>query len=105
MDDDRKKHDDQFEAALPLPLDEKHRTAKIEHGSKAHETAADIIRKRVEAAFKEGGDTAGSINIEKLNDHIEHSKHQKFIYELTSSGKSLHEIQAAWHEYYSGLSE
>lgn len=105
MDDNKKNRDDQFEAAFPLPLDEKHRTAKIVHGPKAHETAADIIRKRVDAAYKEGDGAADSVNIEKLNDHLEHSEHQKFIYELTSSGKSLHEVQEAWHEYYAGLNE
>lgn len=31
------------------------------------------------------------------------SKHQKFMHELSSSGKSLAEIQTAWHEYYQSL--
>jgi sortase A len=31
------------------------------------------------------------------------SKHQQFMYDLTTSGKSLADIQTAWHEYYVGL--
>ncbi|MBX4190891.1 sortase, partial [Candidatus Saccharibacteria bacterium] len=33
------------------------------------------------------------------------SKHQEFIYNLTNSGRPLHEINAAWHEYYAGLAD
>lgn len=31
------------------------------------------------------------------------SKHQQFMYELSTSGKSLAEIQTAWHQYYTDL--
>jgi sortase A len=31
------------------------------------------------------------------------SKHQKFMHELSTSGKSLAEIQTTWHNYYVGL--
>lgn len=31
------------------------------------------------------------------------SKHQQFMYQLSRSGKSLAEIQTAWHNYYIGL--
>lgn len=33
------------------------------------------------------------------------SKHQKYIAELNSSGKSIAEIQTAWHQYYQGLTD
>lgn len=33
------------------------------------------------------------------------SKHQQFMHELSQSGKSLAEIQTAWHNYYVGLSD
>ncbi len=33
------------------------------------------------------------------------SKHQQFMYELSTSGKSIVEIQTAWHNYYAGLSD
>lgn len=105
MDDAKKTNDDQFDAALPLPLDDKHKTAKIDHEA-SHKTAADLIRKKVEAAYKsEPPAAAETMDIKRLGDSIERSKHQQFIYELTSSGKSLSEIQAAWHDYYAALTE
>lgn len=33
------------------------------------------------------------------------SKHQTYMHKLNQSGKSLAEIQTAWHEYYAGLSD
>src|SRR4030095_6760682 len=33
------------------------------------------------------------------------SKHQKFMQELSESGKPVEEIQSAWHNYYIGLSD
>lgn len=33
------------------------------------------------------------------------SKHEQFMYELSTSGKSLADIQTAWHNYYVGLPE
>ena len=112
MDDDGKKHSDQFDAALPLPIDDAkdHNSAQIDHHGEAHSAtnnaAADVIRKRVEAAYKdEPGANTEAADIKKLGESIERSKHQEFIYELTSSGKPLHEINIAWHEYYAGLPE
>lgn len=34
---------------------------------------------------------------------VHRSKHQKYMHELSTSGKSLAEIQTAWHQYYVGL--
>jgi sortase A len=33
------------------------------------------------------------------------SKHQKYVESLMNSGKSIVEVQTAWHEYYQGLSD
>lgn len=68
--------------------------------------AADLIRKKVEAAY--ASEPNASAEVAKVkgaapSGHL--SKHQKFIYELTSSGKSLEEIQVEWHDYYASLSD
>ncbi len=34
-----------------------------------------------------------------------HSKHQAYMQQLTTSGKSLADIQTAWHKYYASLSD
>lgn len=106
MDDDDTKHADKFDAALPLPFDDRHDSAKISHRTKSGDTAVDLIRKRIDAVYaSEPAAQTESKDIQKLGDKLERSKHQEFIYELTSSGKPLHEIQVAWHEYYAGLPE
>jgi len=63
--------------------------------------AADLIRQKL-----------ANIYAEEPNSRIEQkeaiaarprSKHQQFMYELSTSGKSLAEIQTEWHSYYAGL--
>lgn len=103
MDSDDNKQSDQFDASLPLPIDSRGKTSKQPAADNA---AADLIRKKVDAAYEqEPSASSESKDLKKLGDSIERSKHQQFIYELTSSGKPLHEIQTAWHEYYAGLSD
>lgn len=79
---------------LPLPADP---------GGNA---AADLVRKKVEAAYKnEPNAVSEGLDIEELGTAIAHSKHQQFLHGLINSGKSAAEIQAAWHEYYAGLTD
>lgn len=82
-----------FNASLPLPTQPQ------------ADLAADLIRQRVEAAYQQEPSA-----VEEALDTIElgirpRSRHQQFITELTMSGKSLPEIQTAWHEYYAGLTD
>jgi sortase A len=66
--------------------------------------AADLVRKKVEAAYAGEPDAAtGAVDAAELGNSIKRSSHQDFIYNLTNSGKALSEIQNAWHEYYAGL--
>lgn len=106
MDDDTQKHSDQFDASLPLPLDDSHPSADIKHKEETANPAADLIRRKVEAAYSaEPNASTESKDLSKLKGKIERSKHQQFIYELTNSGRPLHEIQIAWHEYYAALTD
>jgi len=109
MDDNSHKQSDQFDAALPLPIDDVQKISKKRADEKESEessAAADIIRKRVEAAYTHEPSANTEVHdLSELGDDIPHSKHQEFIYQLTSSGKPLHEIQVAWHEYYAALSD
>lgn len=102
MDNGDKKQTDQFNAALPLPIDDDSATPSQPQKN----AAADLIRKKVEAAYSQepwaGSETQ---DLQHLGKAIKRSKHQDFIYRLSSSGKPLHEIQVAWHEYYAGLSD
>ncbi len=67
------------------------------------ESAANVIRQKLNALYAEEPNATAEA---KEVAHIKpHSKHQRFMYELTHSGKSLAEIQTAWHNYYVGLPE
>jgi sortase A len=93
MDDDNRKQSGQFDASWQLPDDDQDRNS-----------AAELIRKRVEAAYTHEPDAEDETeDLEGLGKRYPRSKHQEFIYNLTNSGRPLHEVQAAWHEYYAGL--
>ncbi len=97
MDDN--KHNDQFNASLQLPGDPEPKLPKPD-------PTADLIRKRVEAAYGHEPDLEQEAEeVEELRPKARRTRHQEFIYNLTNSGRPLHEIQAAWHEYYAGLTD
>lgn len=91
---------------LPLPSE----AGEVFHVHKGDKTgaqaAADLIRKKVELAYgaSEPSVAAEAEDLRELRPKKK-SPHQQYIYELTGSGKSLAEIQAAWHEYYNGLND
>jgi sortase A len=66
--------------------------------------AVDLIRQKIDALFGQRPEP----NSQEEASFVEHtpgnrSKHQEFMHKLTVSGKSLAEIQTAWHNYYIGL--
>jgi sortase A len=101
--DNNNSHSNDFGAALPLPENDRP-AAGVPAGDQ--EAAANLIRKRVQAAYTDEPDAAEETeDITELGSSLARSKHQQFIYELTSSGKPLEEIQTIWHEYYAGLTD
>lgn len=103
MDHDNNTKGGQFDASLQLPDEGRTRSSKLQDDSNP---AADLIRKKVEAAYGHEPDAKEEIEeIEDLSPKAHHSKHQEFILGLTNSGRPLHEIQTAWHEYYAGLTD
>jgi LPXTG-site transpeptidase (sortase) family protein len=87
---------DQFSASFQLPDEPK---------KSQSDSAADLIRKRIEAAYQNEPDLEEEADEIELSQKNHHSRHQEFILGLTNSGRPLHEIQAAWHEYYAGLTD
>ncbi|HUD05990.1 MAG TPA: sortase [Candidatus Saccharimonadales bacterium] len=71
--------------------------------SDSAKSAADLIRKKLDELYSEEPDTKEEIKEVKGEPPKERSKHQEFMYKLTTSGKSLAEIQTAWHNYYVDL--
>lgn len=68
------------------------------------EPAVDLIRQKIESLYGEGAEPNAQAEAE-LSEELpkDASKHQQFMHKLISSGKSLAEIQTAWHSYYQGL--
>jgi sortase A len=62
--------------------------------------AADLIRQQIGNIYKEP-DAQEELSEAETAKH--RSKHQQFMHELNNSGKSLADIQTAWHEYYVSL--
>jgi LPXTG-site transpeptidase (sortase) family protein len=91
-----------FDASLPLPSSDSNAAKKPDDQN----LAAELIRKKVAAAYAREPDIeVEEENLEEIGSEIKRSKHQQFIYDLTSTGKALHDIQTAWHEYYLGLTD
>jgi sortase A len=65
------------------------------------EPAVNLIRQKLAAIYGEEPNVKQEIQTVQNNSH--RSKHQKFMYDLSQSGRSLSEIQTAWHAYYAGL--
>lgn len=64
--------------------------------------AVNVIRTKIDSLYdKEPSVKAELQEVEANQGHL--SKHQQFMQELSTSGKSLAEIQTEWHNYYTKL--
>lgn len=68
---------------------------------KTEDPAVQLIRDKVARAYSAEPDAA--VELAKAETARAPSKHQIFMGELSASGKSLAEIQTAWHHYYTTL--
>ena len=66
--------------------------------------AADLVRQKINKIYNKEPDTKEEI-IEVVELQKPRSKHQEYMMSLTESGRSLAEIQTAWHNYYLGLTD
>lgn len=62
--------------------------------------AVELIRRKVQAIYGEEPAAAQEIQEASQETVKPRSKHQQFMYELSTSGKSLAQIQTEWHNYY-----
>ncbi len=67
------------------------------------ESAANLIRGKLDALYKDEPNAQEEILELPHSDNLHLSKHQKYMQDLSLSGRSLAEIQIAWHEYYQQL--
>lgn len=65
--------------------------------------AADLIRKKIDSIYADEPDAIEEVE-ETFSVHDKPlSKHQAYMKKISTSGKSLADIQTAWHLYYSSL--
>ncbi len=64
--------------------------------------AVDMLRQKISQLYS-GEPSAKEELIEAEAAGRHRSKHQQFMHQLSTSGRSLAEIQTAWHNYYVGL--
>jgi hypothetical protein len=81
-----------------LPRQDRHRIdppASPGKDSGGAQPAVELIRRKIDALYADEPDAK-----EELAEASHHprSKHQQFMHELSTAGKSLAEIQTAWHE-------
>lgn len=71
-------------------------------GSDTSNLAVNVIRSKIDALY--ASEPNAKKEISEAQAIVRHrSKHQQFMYELSTSGKPLAEIQTAWHNYYVSL--
>lgn len=67
------------------------------------QAALDLIRNKLDKIYEDEPDAREELAEAEAEPH--RSKHQAYMHKLNQSGKSLAEIQTAWHEYYAGLND
>jgi sortase A len=72
-------------------------------GPKGSEAAAELIRAKITKLYTVEPNTKQEISKEESLTEKQRSKHQAYMHELNHSGRSLAEIQTAWHNYYVSL--
>lgn len=70
---------------------------------KQNDAATDIIRGKLHALYDKEPNASEEIAEVEAIPSKAMSKHQLYMKKLSDSGKSLSEIQTAWHEYYAAL--
>ncbi len=79
--------------------------ASNNHNTNQEDPAVDVIRSKLHALYADEPPAEEEIKEVKAH-HGQHlSKHQQYMQNLSTSGRSLAEIQTAWHEYYEKLPE
>lgn len=101
MDDDNNSSTNDDLPKMPMP-NKKHGGEANSNKSEDANLAADVIRQKLKGIYGEEPSASEELTeIREENHRL--SRHQKFIQELQESGKSMVEVQTAWHEYYQSL--
>ena len=70
---------------------------------KAIDPSVELIRQKVSHLYAD--EPSAKEEEQEIQTTGAHSRHQKFLLQLMNSGKTIAEIQIAWHEYYQTLGD
>jgi LPXTG-site transpeptidase (sortase) family protein len=90
-----------------LPRQENHlgRPGDATGPGKGADAAVELIRRKIDALYADEPDAKKEEELFESTESVPRSRHQQFMHGLSTSGKSLAEIQTAWHNYYLALSD
>lgn len=80
-----------------------HSHAEADHSAKGSNPAVDLIRRKLETMYTTEPDSRAEQKAVAAEQPAARSKHEQFMYQLSTSGKSLAQIQTEWHAYYVSL--
>ncbi len=84
-----------------------HKPQTREEISRQQDAAANLVRTKLDALYQNEPDVEDEIEtvttLQQAPTTTAISKHQQYMQDLSTSGRSLAEIQTAWHEYYQAL--
>lgn len=80
-----------------------HSHAEIDHTVEGANPAVDLIRRKLEAMYAFEPEAKQEQQIVAAEQPAARSKHEQFMHQLSTSGKSLAQIQTEWHAYYASL--
>ncbi|HEV7454708.1 MAG TPA: sortase [Candidatus Saccharimonadales bacterium] len=94
------------DAGYLLPRQEK-RLDRLGEGApgKGADAAVELIRRKIDALYADEPDAKKEEELFESTESVPRSRHQQFMQGLSTSGRSLAEIQTAWHTYYIALSD
>ncbi len=73
------------------------------HSKSGEDEATRLIRDKLERIYQ--GEPNALSELSEAQNAPHRSKHQDFMYQLSTSGKNLATVQTEWHKYYQGLSD
>ncbi|HUS26716.1 MAG TPA: sortase [Nevskiaceae bacterium] len=71
-----------------------------DHTQSTINPAAELIRRKLETLYSNEPSAKQELAAQRPAPEPPRSKHQQFMYDLSTSGKSLAQIQTDWHNYY-----
>ena len=78
-----------------------------DQNNSSSDLAAEVIRQKINSMYVQGNIETREPNAVQERNEVEQlkhrSNHQEYMHKLTSSGKTLAQIQTEWHNYYINL--